>query len=1023
EGEGDVAKEQGEEGEEKREQAGKDQEAEGEGEGEDGAGSGGKRGGREGEGEKSEGEVEEEGEKRREERMGEREVGMKGAADREMPQSRAASEPALAGAEGASSVAAASAATAAAAHALLTHGNMAASSHASAAHESAAAALREGPESGEAAAAPSAEAAPMAEDTVAATAAAAASCHPQDVACAPPSPAFALPAAAPVVAAPGAAATASGTPGAAVVTAVVSGDNGSGDGVSGEGGSEDGAAGPRGVKRKAGGGEEGEESAGHAGGAGKGSGKSRRVGGEVLVGQGGGQDGAGGDSGTGGGSGAGGEKREQAGGEGDGGIGGAGVEKQVCGDPGESASAVGSGGNDIKMGGALSQDTLDASGREGVREGGGAVQEGVKEAAKEGGRVQSEAERRALELLARRGLGEADLKALGEMRLGVGGRRGRGRGRGGRGGSRGGGGMGRGGGREAREGGGGEFELLLRLPDDMRPQVPVNLHSRVPTPIRQVRPSARCAAPIRQPQRPSPSLYHLSPPSSPHFFPSSRVHPPSPPRRHVSLWVNHHLRAIPGSAIGRNDQTWAAIAAGVAAERALFTQAPNKRAYLSLYARALAAAPTNLNTSSSILSAVPAAAGAGSSARAALSPTKAAPSPTKAAGLAASVVDEARPISIADALARASVARALRATGLDGPTPPGSPKREEAGQDKGQQGKDGEGERAKVSMQGEQQGGEAEREAEIRRAAGKSTGAAVGDGGQKSEQGEQGRVEGAWQEGQEGPGERRQVGGGASVEALVEAVAAPGGGEGDAGEVLDGDCGASAGIREGGGTLGSEWSKGRHTSAPPLAATAFAVAVSADACGAGGSGSEGAGRGAVGEGGGGASSTAALPAGSPALPAGSTADSAQQGHGRKDPVLNQVHPYPFSFSSSPLSPRPPTPFLVSFLQSPPLSRLFFMTACPPCPAIHMPATLSCHPHACLTSAPPPPLPDAEQRRWVASKAAGKVMERHGGARSAAFLVKEGEDVWRLAERYLRTYHVRFSNGGNAPPTSSSPPAG
>ncbi|CAI5474681.1 unnamed protein product [Closterium sp. Yama58-4] len=304
----------------------------------------------------------------------------------------------------------------------------------------------------------------------------------------------------------------------------------------------------------------------------------------------------------------------------------------------------------------------------------------------------------------------------------------------------------------------------------------------------------------------------------------------------------------------------------------------------------------------------------------------------------------------------------------------------------------GKGVGAKGSVQGEQQGGEAER----RRAAGKSSGEAVGVGGagvactQQGEQDEQGRVEG---EGREGQGERRQGEGGASGEAM-EAVAAVGGGEGDAGEVLDGDCGASAVACWGGGTLGSEWSEGRGDKAFPVgqgvaAAAPAAVAAVGDACGAGGSGSEGAGRGVVGEGSGGASSSggggvgvpgrqssgAALPAGSTTVPAGSTAESAQQGDRRKDPVLNQVEV-----------------FIREHLR--PLERSGVISA--------------------------------EQRRWVASKAAGKVMERHGGARSAAFLVKEGEDVRRLAERYLRTYHVRFStsNGGNAPPpSSSSPPAG
>ena len=42
----------------------------------------------------------------------------------------------------------------------------------------------------------------------------------------------------------------------------------------------------------------------------------------------------------------------------------------------------------------------------------------------------------------------------------------------------------------------------------------------------------------------------------------------------------------------------------------------------------------------------------------------------------------------------------------------------------------------------------------------------------------------------------------------------------------------------------------------------------------------------------------------------------------------------------------------------------------------------------------------EQRRAVAAKAAGKVMERHKDATSARFLIKEGERVRRLADKYV-----------------------
>ena len=42
----------------------------------------------------------------------------------------------------------------------------------------------------------------------------------------------------------------------------------------------------------------------------------------------------------------------------------------------------------------------------------------------------------------------------------------------------------------------------------------------------------------------------------------------------------------------------------------------------------------------------------------------------------------------------------------------------------------------------------------------------------------------------------------------------------------------------------------------------------------------------------------------------------------------------------------------------------------------------------------------EQRRAVAVKAAGKVMERHAGATTASFLIKEGERVRKLADKYV-----------------------
>jgi hypothetical protein len=46
----------------------------------------------------------------------------------------------------------------------------------------------------------------------------------------------------------------------------------------------------------------------------------------------------------------------------------------------------------------------------------------------------------------------------------------------------------------------------------------------------------------------------------------------------------------------------------------------------------------------------------------------------------------------------------------------------------------------------------------------------------------------------------------------------------------------------------------------------------------------------------------------------------------------------------------------------------------------------------------------EQYRWAVAKTTNKVMQHHLQARSADFLISEGEKVKRLAEQYLALYN-------------------
>ena len=54
----------------------------------------------------------------------------------------------------------------------------------------------------------------------------------------------------------------------------------------------------------------------------------------------------------------------------------------------------------------------------------------------------------------------------------------------------------------------------------------------------------------------------------------------------------------------------------------------------------------------------------------------------------------------------------------------------------------------------------------------------------------------------------------------------------------------------------------------------------------------------------------------------------------------------------------------------------------------------------------------DQYVWAVSKTTNKVMQHHTGAKSADFLISEGEKVRRLAEQYLQSYHEHMFHGMN-----------
>jgi hypothetical protein len=45
---------------------------------------------------------------------------------------------------------------------------------------------------------------------------------------------------------------------------------------------------------------------------------------------------------------------------------------------------------------------------------------------------------------------------------------------------------------------------------------------------------------------------------------------------------------------------------------------------------------------------------------------------------------------------------------------------------------------------------------------------------------------------------------------------------------------------------------------------------------------------------------------------------------------------------------------------------------------------------------------SEQYKWAVAKTTEKVMKYHSKAKSASFLIKEGEKVKKLAEQYIET---------------------
>jgi len=50
--------------------------------------------------------------------------------------------------------------------------------------------------------------------------------------------------------------------------------------------------------------------------------------------------------------------------------------------------------------------------------------------------------------------------------------------------------------------------------------------------------------------------------------------------------------------------------------------------------------------------------------------------------------------------------------------------------------------------------------------------------------------------------------------------------------------------------------------------------------------------------------------------------------------------------------------------------------------------------------------EAEQFQWAVSKTSAKVMQHHGDATSADFLIVEGSKVKKLADQYLQAYTHR-----------------
>eukprot|EP00897_Mesotaenium_endlicherianum_P007122 jgi/Mesen1/6438/ME000033S05730 len=91
----------------------------------------------------------------------------------------------------------------------------------------------------------------------------------------------------------------------------------------------------------------------------------------------------------------------------------------------------------------------------------------------------------------------------------------------------------------------GEFRLLVQLPADMRPSLELNTRSRVPTSVRQL---------------------------------------------YLSRWVEHFLQAARPPTICRNPACERAVEEAVAAEREIFGRAGNKSVYISMSAKAQAAA-------------------------------------------------------------------------------------------------------------------------------------------------------------------------------------------------------------------------------------------------------------------------------------------------------------------------------------------------------------------------------------------------------------------------------------------------